>query len=196
MTLKFEIVKRSLDDPNLSESFAYFYDTRAPNSGDDDYINSIGFGADFLVFWWDQSTNNTYQLANWGSSPLVWSEFVNNANLLSLISAAGWKINTARNYSASGISLNSSRQPSITNDIFVVASINFVNTLLTTTTATAEVSPDNSTWTTVGQIADTTGVASNKTPMNSFVVPASYYYRLVGSGSGTITLVSCNELSF
>lgn len=196
MSLKFEVIKKNLDDPNFSESFGYFYDNRSPNSGDDDYVNSIGFGADFLVYWWDQSANTIYQLTNWGNSPLVWNEFVDNTNLLSLIASAGWQINTARNYSASGISLNSSRQPSITNDIFVVASINFVNTLLTTTTVTVEVSSNNSTWTTAAQIADTTGVDSNKTPMISFVVPASYYYRLVGSGSGTITLVSCNELSF
>jgi hypothetical protein len=196
MTLKFEIVKRNLDDPNFSESQGYFYDTRPPNSGDDDYINSIGFGSDFLVFWWDQSANNLYQLTNWGNSPLVWNEFVDNANLLSLIAASGWQINTPRNYSASGISLNSSRQPSTTNDIFVVASINLVNTVSTTTTVTVEVSPDNSTWTTAGQIADTTGVASNTTSMINFVVPQTYYYRLVGSGNGTITLISCNELSF
>jgi hypothetical protein len=195
MTLKFEIVKNNLDNPNFSEEFGYFYDTRAPNSEDDDYINSIPFGTDFLSFWWDQSTNNIYQLTNWGNTPLVWAQFANNQNLLSLISANGWEINTSRTYGASGISLNTARQPNLTNDTFVIASINQNNTLSTTTACTVQVSVDNVSWITAASIGEATGIVSNKTTAISFWVPAGYYYQLESSGTGTVTLVSCNELT-
>lgn len=145
--------------------------------------------------WATYITTAFWLCVNNTPSAMVWWRMVFDANILSVLNTVGWNINTSRNYKASGISLNSSRQPSLMNDTKVVASIKQVNTLLTSTYLTAEVSPDNSTWSTVGSIGVDNGAILSYTTMINFECPAGYYYRMIGSGSGRFTLASCNELA-
>lgn len=197
MSLKFEIVKKNIDDPNFSESQGFFYDTRPPSSDDDDYVNSIIFGNNFMVYWWDQSANDIYQLTNWENTPLVWQKFVTDLNLSSSIANIGWKINTSRSYSnQSSLGFNVSRRPSLTNDTTALLSATLTNTLLTTATVTIEISSDNSTFVSIGTIANLTEAVSSVTYAINFIVPVGYYYKLVTSGSGTAILVNLQELSF
>ena len=189
MTLKFEIVKRSLDDPTFSESFIYFYDTRAPNSSDDDYINTIPFGTDFLVFWWDQSVNDLYQLTNWGNTQLVWQKLVTNLNILDIISTVGWQINTNRAYTQRTSPIfSTSYTPSTTNDTFVIASFGLSDTLLSPVSLTVAVG--GVTIATVGLA----GITATETGVISFQVPANSTYEFTVV-SGSPTIVSVYELS-
>jgi hypothetical protein len=195
MTLDFKFIKNNLDDPTFSESQGYFYDTRAPNSGDDAYINTIPFGNNFLVYWWDQSNNDTFILTNWGSTPLIWEHIVSDSNILFVIQGAGWQINTTRNYSdQSSLGFNTSRQPSTTNDVYLSCSVTLTNTLLTTSTVALQISLDNSTFTTISTLANLSEAVNSSTYSASIVVPAGYYYKLTTSGSGTQTLVNLQEL--
>jgi hypothetical protein len=182
-----------LDDPVLTPytNFFCFLADRDPTSSEP--LVYQGYDG-LIIFWVNESTEQIFISMNNLATPLAWDKIITQSILLSVLKTLGWNINTSRNYGASGVSLNSSRQPSTSVDTFVSASIKQVNVLLSTTTLTAEVSPDNSTWTTVNTLQDLSGVASDYTTPIGFTVPASYYYRLVSSGSGTISLVSCEEL--
>lgn len=182
-----------LDDPVLTPytSFFCFLADRDPTSSEPDVYQGY---AGLILFWENTISGDFFISPDNIASPLAWNKIAVDANLLTMISAAGWQLNTSRNQSASGISLNTARRPSLTNDIQVTPSIRQVNTLLTSTALTAEISSNNSTWSTSGSLADNTGVASDYTTMFNFICPAGYYYRLVASGTGTVTLISCNEL--
>jgi hypothetical protein len=183
-----------LGDPTLSPEiypFVFLADRDPTGTESDIYQGYAG-----LILMWENTTSGDFFISpDNTASPFVWNKIASDSNLLTMLSNLGWKINTSRNPSASGISLNSSRQPSLTNDIEVIPTIKQVNTLLTSTALTAEISPNNSTWSTVGSIGVDNGAISSYTTMFKFTCPASYYYRLVASGTGTVTLTSCNELT-
>jgi hypothetical protein len=195
-SIEVEMAKKSMDDPLFNEAFGCLYDGRPPNSDDDAFVNSIGFGSTFFVLWWDQSVNDIYQLTNWGSTPLVWQKLATNLNILAMIAAAGWQINTPRSYSdQSALGFNVSRRPSLTNDTAISLSVTLANTLLTTSSVAFIISPDDTTFTTISTLANLNEAVNSSTYSANPIVPAGYYYKMVTSGGGTITLVNLLELS-
>jgi hypothetical protein len=128
---------------------------------------------------------------------MVWNRIVTDANILTVLDSAGWEINTSRGYvDESGWGFNTTRLPSITNDTAISFSATFTNTLLTTCTLNFQISADNITYVTIATLANLTEAVNSITLSANPTVPAGYYYRLATSGSGTITLINLQELSY
>ena len=152
----------------------------------------------------DTSTNIEYRITGLGtfdSDTQTWTgttfkQAVFDANILTTLDAQGWYINTTRGYTdQSSLGFNTSRQPSLTNDTQVKLSVTLANTLLTTSTATLEISPDDTTFEPIAVLANLTEAVNSSTYSDSGIIPAGYYYRVSTSGGGTQTLVILKELS-
>lgn len=186
-------VQNILDIPGFNEELAFFYDTRDPNSGDDSYVNSLPFGTEFMCYWWNQTSGDIFQMTNWGNTPLVWTKFANNQNVLAMLNSAGWLINTSRSYSQrSSPAFSTSYTPSTTNDTQVIAVISLTSTVL----LAAQVNIQVNTGSGFSTIAEEglSGLAATSVRSITFTVPANASYQLV-SVSGSTSITQIKELS-
>jgi hypothetical protein len=143
-------------------------------------VESVDDFATFTTTGYWLSPDNT-------ASALIWWKMVFDANILSVLSARGWKINTTRGYTdQSSLGFNAPRRPSLTNDTAINVSVLLDNT----NPVNFQISPDGVTYETISTLA----IQSN-TCSESVILPAGYYYQLTVSGGATPTLVILKELS-
>lgn len=126
------------DDPVISPyPFIYFTCDRDPTATEPVYIGYSGL----IYFWWNTVSTNLFCCTNSNTQgSLVWQQIAMPQNILSMINGAGWKINTARNFSQrSSPAFNTSYMPSSTNDTTVIVSVNLTSTLLVPATVNLQV---------------------------------------------------------
>jgi|SRR5271154_3219822 len=187
-------------DPGFDVEINYVA-TRDPTSSEPLIYNDLPFlmllwqNASSSDAWETYATNDFFMCANNTADSQVWWRMVFDANILAILFAAGWQINTPRGYSdQSSLGFNISRQPSATNDVSLSCSVTLANTLLTTATVEIQISLDNSTFITICTLANLTEEVNSSTYSTNLTIPSGYYYQLTTSGSGTHTLVNLQEL--
>lgn len=182
-----------MSDPVIS-TFPYLYYTadRDPTSSEPLVYN----GHPTLIFiWFNTATVDLFWCMDNTTDAMKWSKMVSPQNALSVLTALGWNINSNRSiHTVSSPAFNSPRTPSAISDTFTTASVQMVNTLLTTSTITVQVDTGSG-YNTVATIG-MSGLAATNTQAVSFIVPANSAYKILQSGSGTNTLISITETSF
>jgi hypothetical protein len=183
------------DDPSLSPySFYYFTDDRDPTSDEPD----VFYGYPGLIyFWWNTTTLDFFICTNSADSPdgsgLGWEKFATSRTVLEILAAAGWGLNTSRDYAQrSSPAFSTSYTPSATNDTQVIATVSLTSTLLTASEVQVQVNTGSGFVTVAEQ--SVTGVDATSIYPVTFTVPTSASYQLV-SVSGTASIVQIMELS-
>lgn len=150
---------------------------QVPNVNDIIYDTSAGVEWRITVVGTLNEAGDTY-------TGMEFKEVVDEVNILPVLDAKGWEVNTDRSYANAGIGLGTTRTPSTTNDTMVMASISLTSTLLTAATVQVQVAGS-----VVAEIS-----ASTNIQMATFLVPANSSYELVTT-SGTASLVYLKEIS-
>lgn len=182
-----------MSDPVLVMTYGqtYIYYTCDRDPTNNEPLVYQGYG-DMLIFWWNQTANTVWQCLN-NTVPMVWNKIVDNANILNVLSAAGWKINTNRNYvQRSSPAFNTSYTPSTTNDTDVIAVVTLTSTLVTT--AEVEIQVNSGAGFGIIAIESLSGLAATTIRSFPFAVPTNGSYKLI-SVSGTTSISQVMELS-
>jgi hypothetical protein len=189
-------------DPQF-DAFINYVATRAPTINEPDVYN----GYPFLPLWWQYATSGdswaTYTTdsfwlcANNTAGSQVWWKMVFDANILSVLNAKGWELNTSRGYAArSSPAFSTAYTPSATNDTQVV--VNCQTTSGAGGTATVTIQVDSGSGFVTLSTQGISGVSATSYPALSFIVPANAQYKIVDSVSGvgsSATINSINELT-
>jgi hypothetical protein len=159
----------------------------------------LGQGGTIYVgdFYFDTSTFNIYIITAIGSfdpdtqtySGCTITEVVSAANVLATLDTLGWGINTETSLSSPSVSFNTPRTPSVTNYIYVYATIGLSSTALIAATVNILIGGNI-----VGQLS-LSGLTETESDFAGFLVPANTSYEL-NITSGSPTLLYLKELSF
>lgn len=174
-----------MSDPNLieiQEPFIWFVSANLDPTPSESIIDDGGFSGDpnWLFPWWNHATGNIFWCTDSTPGAMIWKRMVS--------------LDSGRTYSSESVSFGTPRTPNNDKETIVIASVEMINTLLTTSTINVEVDDAGdgifNTIATVGM----SGVAAMNTQSITFNVPASSQYKIVESGSGTNTIISICEL--
>jgi hypothetical protein len=169
----------------------YFTCDRDPTTSEP-VIDSIPFPSPWLIYWWNQTSNNIFQCVDLTASAMIWQQIATTNNIFSIINILGWEINTSRNYSLrSSPAFATSYQPSVTNDTQVSAVISLTSTLITAATVDLQVDTGGG-FSTISQIS-VSGLSATAIHTITCLVPANAHYKLI-QVSGTSSIVSINEI--
>ena len=201
-----------LTPPTFQNNFpwVYYYCDRDPTATEtlDDQGNPVLVGyPGFYYMWYNTSSHAFWWCLDNTAGAMVWEQMLSVGDLPLTITNGGTGSSDAASARINlGLNINSSRpysiisspdfgidySPSLTNDTFVLASIQMANTLSTTTTVTADIDTGSG-FETVATIA-MSGVAATSIQVVSFIVPLGTTYRLAKTGNGQNTFVSLSEL--
>jgi hypothetical protein len=183
-----------MSDPIFKSGYEGFLCCDRDPTADEPIITALPLPSDYELKWWNQSNSSWWWLTNYNTAgiPLVWQKYVTDANIKNVLENTGWKLNTGRAYSSvSSPVFNSSRTPSATNDVQILASVSLTSTLLTPASVTIQID-GGSGFNTVATLS-LAGVAAANTQTSSLIVPRDSSYKLV-QASGVSSIVSLYEL--
>jgi len=192
-----------MGNPVLMTGYGAFYYLcdRDPTSTELDVLDPVNAGVgvyvnipDFKYYWFNTVSNEIFWCTDNSLNAMIWHRVANDLNIDSILSNSSWEINSSRSYSPrSTPAFDTNYTPSLTNDIFVLATVNIVLSVLQSSTITVEVDTGS------GFVAISTaapgGIAINDTRTLSFIVPKGATYKIVSAGTGTNTLNSIMELT-
>jgi hypothetical protein len=192
-----------MGNPVLMTGYGAFYYLcdRDPTSTELDVLDPANAGVgvyvnipDFKYYWFNTISNEIFWCTDNSFNAMIWHKMADNLNIDSILSSSSWKLNSSRSYvERSTPAFNTNYTPSVTNDTFVLATVNIVLSILQSSTITAEIDTGSG-FVTVATAAND-AVAINNTSTLSFIVPAGATYKIVSAGTGTNTLNSIMELS-
>lgn len=199
-------------------SYVYFTCDRDPTPTEAD-VDAIGLPADWLVYWWNQTTKTVFILQNTTNGSYIWQQAITDANLSAALSALGISASTA-SWHNMGSPVSGSRAIVTVNNVANafelsssgIASARYNITLTTnpgllsaaSASVSAYVASTNSTnptdWILYDEVSFSipSGIAlSGVTSIQTLVlddIPAGYFIRLLGATSnGTTVLNSFRE---
>lgn len=197
-----------MDPVLVSVPSAYFYCNRDPAANEPTIPPNIS--SEFRLGWWNSANNTWFMCVDWTPGSMVWQNVVmgNPWPAILPISGGGTGASTAqeacvnlgivsdtpRSYTLwSEAAFGAARAPSPDHDTAIIATVNIVNTLLTSATITLQVNAGSG-WVTV---ATESLSALLVTVSRSFfgIIPAASQYKIVATGSAGMTLTSVQELS-
>lgn len=178
-----------MSDPVLTSNtygniFLYYTCDRDPTSSEPLVYNNMN---DLVMFWWNTTTKNLFWCTDNTSDAMVWRMDVDSGNLSSSLASLGIS-SGAWTQSFTNLAFNTSRTPSATRNVTVIASFSQSSTVLTAAVVNAQLFI-NSVWTTVGT-ASLSGLLTSQVNSITFDVPMNTQYRFVSaSGSNTISTI-------
>jgi hypothetical protein len=181
----------AMDDPVLSPyPFIYFTCDRDPLPTDTTYSGYAGL----IYFWYNTTSTNLFCCTDCSTAgALVWQEIAMPQNILSMLSGAGWQINTSRNYvQRTSPAFSTPYIPSTTNDTQVIVVVTLTSTLLTTAEVNIQVNTGLG-YTIVAE-SSVSGVAATNVYSMTFTVPANASYQ-VATVSGSTSITQIMELT-
>ena len=167
-----------MSDPvitNYGGAFIYYTCDRDPTSSEPLILNNLD---DFLMVWWNTSTNKLFWCMDDTADSLIWINAINANNLSASLNALGFSTPSSQFYTNVSLSFSADRTPSTTKNTFVIANISQTSVLLGSATVNALVGGT--------QIASAglSGVAATQVNSLSFMVAPTVAYRLNQSVSG------------
>lgn len=150
-----------------------------------------------FYFWFNSSTGEIFVSSSSSNTNITWGKLITSLNLATeMSSAAGWGINTTRQYAAvSSPAFNSSRTPNTTHDTNVIATMHVDATVLQSSTFSAQ-EDCGSGFSEIGRVSTTLGILVDEDKYMDFIVSANCAYKIVASGTGTNSIVSFKEKSY
>jgi hypothetical protein len=157
----------------------YFFCDRDPTDTEPN-VNAIPFPNNWLVGWFNQTTNNLFFCLDPTATTLVWERYVLG------------QLNMPRLYvPVASPAFSTPRSPSSGEDVTVSAIVTLTSTLLTPAEVDAQIDGGGGYVTIATQ--GMSGLAATNTVTLTFTVPAGSAYQLISSG--TASLVGVWELT-
>jgi hypothetical protein len=110
------------------------------------------------------------------------------------INSLSQRLNNNRTSPAVNVPFNTSRQPNLTHDTEISFFVGFTNAISQSGSATLQISPDNTTWQTVGAVQSVI-VSNSLTLYLNKIIQAGYWYRIINSGTGIMAISPITELT-
>lgn len=204
--------------PTLEQGywFGYWRDNRDPTATEAVPPMLVGY-PDFLEIWFNQSSGDVFLCPDNTQNAMVWNKIITTANIDSYIPSIpslpfsianggtgattaasartnlGFNLNSTRAPSSVSLAFNTSRQPNTTHDVLVSANISFSSILSLSDQVDIQSSPDNSTWTSLGQQKQQISLGVNIINQLIAFIPAGYYYKIIRVSGSNSTISSIYE---